>query len=222
MTKTATPASGVVPKVTAILSALREANPHPSSELHYRSTFELLVAVMLSAQSTDIGVNRVTKPLFAVANTPEAMLRLGEAGIRACIRTLGLYNNKAKNLCTMSRMLLERFHGQVPNNRDDLESLPGVGRKTANVVLNAAFGQPTLAVDTHLFRVARRTGLSCGKTPEAVERDLLEIVPEAFLLHAHHWFVLHGRYVCKARTPLCASCHIRPWCAHEDGASTQT
>ena len=200
--------------VVALLSTLREGNPHPASELNYRSPFELLVAVILSAQSTDVGVNRVTKALFAAAHTPDAMLRLGEEGIRSKIRSLGLYNNKAKNLLAMSRMLVEQFHGRVPDNRNDLEKLPGVGRKTANVVLNVAFGQPTLAVDTHVFRVAKRTGLSRGKTPAAVEQDLLKVIPAEFLQHAHHWFILHGRYVCKARTPLCLPCRIRSWCAH--------
>lgn len=200
--------------VVALLSALRETNPHPTSELNYHSPFELLVAVMLSAQSTDVGVNRVTKELFAEAHTPEAMLQLGEEKIRTKIRSLGLFNTKAKNLFAMSKQLIERFQGNVPANRDDLESLPGVGRKTANVVLNCAFGYPTLAVDTHVFRVARRIGLSCGKTPNAVEQDLLKCVPNEFLPHAHHWFILHGRYVCKARTPLCPSCSIRSWCAY--------
>lgn len=200
--------------VAALLSTLREANPNPSSELNYRSSFELLVSVILSAQSTDVGVNRVTKVLFAVANTPEAMLHLGEENIRAKIRTLGLYNNKAKNLFAMSRMLVEQFRSQVPDTLAALESLPGVGRKTANVILNVIFGQPTLAVDTHVFRVAKRIGLSCGKNPGAVERDLLKVIPSEFLQHAHHWLILHGRYVCKARNPLCPSCLIRSWCAY--------
>ena len=200
--------------VVALFSILREANPHPSSELNYHSPFELLVAVMLSAQATDVGVNRVTRELFAEARTPEAMLHLGEENIRTKIRSLGLFNTKAKNLFAMSKQLIERFHGNVPDNHDDLKSLPGVGRKTANVVLNCAFGHPTLAVDTHVFRVARRIGLSCGKTPNAVERDLLKCVPNEFLQHAHHWLILHGRYVCKARTPLCSSCSIRSGCAY--------
>ena len=199
-------------RATALLTALRESNPHPGSALHYRSPFELLVAVMLSAQATDVGVNRVTPALFAAANTPEAMLQLGEAAICSKIHSLGLYRNKAKHLLAMSRLLVETFHSQVPDNREDLQRLPGVGRKTANVVLNVAFGQPTLAVDTHVFRVARRTGLAQGKTPEAVERDLLLSITAEFLPHAHHWLLLHGRHVCKARTPLCSTCQVQAWC----------
>ncbi len=196
----------------ALFAALREANPHPKGALVYRSPFELLVAVILSAQSTDVGVNRVTRVLFALANTPEGLLQLGEEGLSARIHSLGLYHNKAKHLLAMSRLLLEQFGGQVPDNRDDLQRLPGVGRKTANVVLNVAFGQPTVAVDTHVFRVARRTGLSQGKTPEAVERDLLERIAPEFLPHAHHWLLLHGRHVCQARTPLCPVCPIATVC----------
>ncbi|MEO5354979.1 MAG: endonuclease III, partial [Magnetococcus sp. XQGC-1] len=176
------------------------------------SPFELLVAVILSAQATDVGVNRVTRELFAVANTPMALLQLGEESLCNHIRSLGLYHNKARHLLAMSQLLLERFHGQVPANREDLQQLPGVGRKTANVVLNVAFAQPTLAVDTHVFRVARRTGLARGKTPEAVELELLQVIPPEFLPHAHHWLLLHGRHVCKARTPLCDSCRIQAWC----------
>lgn len=198
--------------IVALMSTLREANPNPASELNYSSSFELLVAVSLSAQSTDVGVNRVTKALFAEANSPEAMLLMGKENIRNTIRSLGLYNNKAKNLLAMSSILVARFNSQVPNNLVDLQSLPGVGRKTANVILNVAFGQPTLAVDTHVFRVARRIGLSIGKTPDAVERDLLQCIPPEFIQHAHHWLILHGRYCCKARSPLCASCKIQFWC----------
>ena len=198
--------------IIALMSTLRAANPNPVSELNHRSAFELLVAVSLSAQSTDVGVNRVTKGLFALANSPEAMLQLGETEIRNRIRTLGLYNNKAKNLYAMSQMLVEHFQSQVPDNLTDLQSLPGVGRKTANVILNVAFGQATLAVDTHVFRVSRRLGLSSGKTPNAVEKDLLAVIPSEFLLHAHHWLILQGRYVCKARKPLCGSCQIKRWC----------
>ncbi|MBF0462104.1 MAG: endonuclease III [Magnetococcales bacterium] len=196
----------------ALFAALRAANPHPASALVYHSPFELLVAVILSAQATDVGVNRVTHALFAVANTPEAMLQLGEEALRTHIHSLGLYRNKAKHILAMSGLLLEQFHGQVPDQREDLQRLPGVGRKTANVVLNVAFGQPTLAVDTHVFRVARRTGLAQGKTPEAVERELLQIVPPEFLPHAHHWLLLHGRHVCLARVPRCATCRIQTWC----------
>ena len=203
-------------EIIALLSTLREANPHPKSELNHHSTFELLVAVILSAQATDVSVNRVTKTLFAVSNTPQALVHLGEEGLRASIRSIGLYNSKAKNILAMSRMLLAEFQGHVPNNRPDLERLPGVGRKTANVILNVAFGQPTLAVDTHVFRVAKRTGLAQGKTPEAVEKVLLNIIPAEFLQHAHHWLILHGRHVCKARTPLCDTCPIKTWCAQVD------
>lgn len=200
--------------VFSLLSVLRDANPHPVSELFYRSPFELLVAVVLSAQATDVGVNRVTRVLFSEANTPETMVRLGEERIRQAIRSVGLFNNKAKHVYAMSHILLTRFHGQVPETRQELESLPGVGRKTANVVLNLLFGQPTLAVDTHVFRVARRVGLAQGDTPRAVERDLLTRIPSEFLRHAHHWLVLHGRYVCKARRPLCDTCLVRMWCMH--------
>ena len=196
----------------ALFAALRAANPHPKGELLYASPFELLVAVILSAQATDVGVNRVTRELFAVANTPMAMLQLGEESLCSHIRSLGLYHNKAKHLLAMSRLLLERFHGQVPANREELQQLPGVGRKTANVVLNVAFAQPTLAVDTHVFRVAKRTGLARGKTPEAVEQELLQVIAPEFLPHAHHWLLLHGRHVCKARAPLCGNCRIQSWC----------
>ncbi|MEO5363928.1 MAG: endonuclease III [Magnetococcus sp. DMHC-8] len=197
---------------TALLAALQAANPHPASELSYRTPFELLVAVILSAQATDVGVNRVTGPLFAVANTPTALLQLGEERLCAAIRSLGLYRNKAKHLLAMSRLLLEEFDGQVPDNRAALQRLPGVGRKTANVVLNVAFGQPTLAVDTHVFRVARRTGLAQGNTPTAVEHELLQVIPAALLPHAHHWLLLHGRHVCQARLPRCPVCPITAWC----------
>ncbi|MBF0428233.1 MAG: endonuclease III [Magnetococcales bacterium] len=198
--------------IIALFSALREANPQPKSALFFHSPYELLVAVVLSAQSTDVGVNRVTPGLFALASDPASMVRLGEDGLREQIRSLGLYNNKAKNILALSRILLEEYHGQVPDTREALESLPGVGRKSANVVLNVAFGHPTVAVDTHVFRVANRTGLAPGKTPEAVEKKLLQCVPEEFLLHAHHWLILHGRHVCMARKPNCENCCIRTWC----------
>ncbi|MBF0165014.1 MAG: endonuclease III [Magnetococcales bacterium] len=205
------------PRIIALFEAFREANPHPQGALLFRTPFELLVAVVLSAQSTDQGVNRVTPPLFAVAGDPAAMVALGEEAIRGQIRSLGLFNTKAKNILALSRLLVERHGGQVPSERAALEALPGVGRKSANVVLNIAFGQPTLAVDTHVFRVAHRLGLSTGKSPEAVERDLLACIPEAFLLQAHHWLILHGRHVCMARKPACDRCLARPWCPTVEG-----
>jgi endonuclease-3 len=191
---------------------LRAANPEPKSELRYRTPFELLVAVVLSAQATDRSVNLATPQLFAAAPTPQAMLALGEARVTEHIRTIGLFRTKAKNLIALSKMLLERHGGEVPAAREALEALPGVGRKTANVVLNVAFGQPTIAVDTHIFRVANRTGLAPGKDPLAVEMKLLKHTPPEFLRHAHHWLILHGRYVCVARKPRCAQCAIRDLC----------
>ena len=191
---------------------LRELNPRPTTELEYRSPFELLVAVILSAQSTDTGVNKATRRLFAVARTPHAMLALGEAGLKPYIATIGLYNAKARHLIGACRALVERHGGEVPRERAALESLPGVGRKTANVVLNTAFGEPTIAVDTHIYRVARRLGLSRGRTPLAVEQDLLRVVPEEFRKDAHHWLILHGRYVCQARKPRCWDCTLRDLC----------
>ncbi len=191
---------------------LRANNPHPTTELRYRTPFELLIAVILSAQATDVGVNKATRRLFPVANTPQAILDLGLEGLKAHIRTIGLFNAKAENIIKTCRILLERHDGEVPNTRADLEALPGVGRKTANVVLNTAFGQPTLAVDTHIFRVANRTGLAIGKTPLAVERKLLKAVPGEFLKDAHHWLILHGRYTCLARKPRCAECIVADLC----------
>ncbi|AKS41660.1 endonuclease III [Wenzhouxiangella marina] len=191
---------------------LAEINPKPVTELNYSSPFELLVAVTLSAQSTDVGVNKATDRLFKVANTPEAILALGEEGLKQHIRTLGLFNSKAKNIIAACQMLIEKHGGQVPETRAELEALPGVGRKTANVVLNTAFGQATMAVDTHIFRVSNRTGLAPGKTPLAVERALLKRVPEAYLLDAHHWLILHGRYTCRARNPKCAECPVVDLC----------
>jgi len=191
---------------------LQVLNPHPASELEYRSNFELLVSVILSAQATDVSVNQATRQLYKVANTPRAMLDLGEAGLKEYIKRIGLFNSKAANIIATCRILLEKHGGEVPAERKALEALPGVGRKTANVILNTAFGQPTLAVDTHIFRVANRTGLALGKTPLAVERKLLKSVPEEFLQNAHHWLILHGRYVCKARNPLCAECIVRDLC----------
>ncbi|MEO8718139.1 MAG: endonuclease III [Burkholderiales bacterium] len=192
---------------------LRAADPEPKTELQYRTPFELLVAVVLSAQATDKSVNLATPQLFAAAPTPQAMLALGEARVTELIRTIGLFRTKAKNVVALSRMLVELHGGEVPGSREALQALPGVGRKTANVVLNVAFGEPTIAVDTHIFRVANRTGLAPGKTPEAVELKLLKVVPTEFLRHAHHWLILHGRYVCVARTPRCPECAIRDLCA---------
>lgn len=197
------------------LAALR---PAPETELRYANPYTLLVAVILSAQATDVGVNKATKGLFAVADTPETMLALGEAGVIEHIKTIGLFRNKAKAVIAMSRQLLEQHGGSVPATRDALESLPGVGRKTANVVLNAAFGQPTIAVDTHVFRVANRTTLAPGKTPLAVEQGLEAAVPAAYRRHAHHWLILHGRYTCLARKPKCGDCVVRDLCAY--GAKT--
>ncbi|MFM1891364.1 MAG: endonuclease [Pseudomonadota bacterium] len=197
-----------------IFERLRAANPHPTTELQYRTPFELLLAVILSAQATDRGVNKATARLFPVANTPQTILALGEEGLRSHIKTIGLFNSKAKNIIATCRQLLERHGGTVPDSRKELEALPGVGRKTANVVLNTAFGQPTMAVDTHIFRVANRTGIAPGKTPLAVERRLLRVVPKEFLQDAHHWLILHGRYVCTARRPRCGACPIADLCEY--------
>ena len=197
---------------TEIFRRLRAANPSPRSELAYRSPYELLVAVVLSAQATDKSVNLATAKLFPLTGAPQAMLALGEARLAEQIRTIGLYRTKAKNIVALSRLLLERHGGAVPASREALEALPGVGRKTANVVLNVAFGQPTIAVDTHIFRVANRTGLAPGKDPLAVEEKLLKFTPQEFRLHAHHWLILHGRYVCVARKPKCPQCPIRDLC----------
>jgi len=191
---------------------LQAIDPHPTTELEYQSTFELLIAVILSAQATDISVNLATRRLYRVANTPDAILDLGEEGLKAYIRTIGLFNSKAKNIIATCKTLLEKHAGEVPSNRQELEALPGVGRKTANVILNTAFGQPTMAVDTHIFRVANRTGLALGKTPLIIERKLLKSIPQQYLLDAHHWLILHGRYVCKARKPNCPECIVRDLC----------
>jgi len=201
--------------VRRIFEQLRSANPSPQSELHYRSAFELLVAVILSAQATDKGVNLATRSLFRKARTPQGVLNLGLAGLKRYIRTIGLYNAKAQNILATCSILVQQFHGQVPRTRDALESLPGVGRKTANVVLNVAFGEPTLAVDTHVFRVANRTGLARGANPRVVEDELLRVIPAQFMLHAHHWLILLGSYVCKARTPDCPHCPIARWCEYQ-------
>ena len=193
-------------------STLRAANPHPASELEYSSVFELLAAVLLSAQATDIGVNKATRRLFPVANTPGRIVALGIEGLEHHIRTIGLYRNKAKHLYATSQILLTEHGGQVPRSREALEALPGVGRKTANVVLNVAWGEPTCAVDTHLFRVGNRTGLAPGKTPYAVEMQLLKRIPAEFRVEAHHWLILHGRYVCQARKPRCWDCAVADCC----------
>ena len=202
--------------IDTLFARLAAANPEPKSELEYTSPFTLLVAVLLSAQATDVGVNKATRGLFAAADTPDGMLALGEAGVRHHIRTVGLFNTKAKNVIALCEILLREHGGQVPRDRAALEALPGVGRKTANVVLNVAFGQPTIAVDTHIFRVANRTGLAPGKTPDKVEQGLLQVVPQRWRLHAHHWLILHGRYICVARKPKCPACIINDLCPFEE------
>lgn len=207
-------------KRTEIFRRLREANPRPATELVHRSPFELLVAVVLSAQATDKSVNVATEKLFAVADSPQAILALGEQGLAGYIKRIGLYRTKARNIVAACRILLERFGGDVPRTREGLEGLPGVGRKTANVVLNTAFGEPTIAVDTHIFRVSNRTGIAPGKDVLEVEKKLLKFVPEEFRLDAHHWLILHGRYVCKARKPDCPSCLIRDLCEFRQKART--
>ena len=198
-----------------IFTRLRAANPEPATELHYANPFQLLIAVILSAQSTDVGVNKATRSLFKKVRTPRAMLKLGEAGLKEHIKTIGLFNTKAKNIMKTCAMLVERHGGKVPEERDALEALPGVGRKTANVVLNTAFGQPTIAVDTHIFRVSNRTGIAPGKNVVEVEQRLLRLVPEEFRLDAHHWLILHGRYTCIARKPRCQSCPISDLCEYK-------
>ncbi len=201
--------------VIEFYARLAEANPHPETELAYVNDYTLLVAVALSAQSTDIGVNKATKGLFAEVDTPEKMLALGEEALKEHIKTIGLFNAKAKNVIALSHALVVDHRGQVPQDRDALEALPGVGRKTANVVLNTAFGHETFAVDTHIFRVGNRTGLARGKTPLAVEKALDKATPQPFRLHAHHWLILHGRYICKARTPECWRCPVSDLCAYK-------
>ncbi|QKD99606.1 endonuclease III [Xylella taiwanensis] len=195
---------------------LQEINPHPTTELKYTTPFELLIAVILSAQATDVGVNKATRRLYPLANTPQAMLDLGEDALKRFISTIGLFNAKARNVIATCQILVEKYGGQVPQDRAMLEALPGVGRKTANVVLNTAFGQPTMAVDTHIFRVANRTGLALGKNVRAVEDTLLKCIPQEFLKDAHHWLILHGRYVCKARKPNCPQCVIADLCRYKD------
>lgn len=199
---------------TEIYSRLREQNPSPETELNYANPFELLIAVILSAQATDVGVNKATAKLYPVANTPQAILDLGVAGLKTYIKTIGLYNAKAENVIKTCRILLERHDGEVPRTREELEALPGVGRKTANVILNTAFGEPTIAVDTHIFRVSNRTGIAKGKTPLDVEKRLVRLTPDEFKRDAHHWLILHGRYTCKARKPECPNCVIRDLCEY--------
>ncbi|GLQ46386.1 endonuclease III [Dyella lipolytica] len=202
--------------VVELFTRLRELNPRPTTELVYTTPFELLVAVVLSAQATDVGVNKATRKLYPVANTPQAILELGEEKLKRFISTIGLFNAKAKNVIALSRILVEQYDSEVPDSREALEALPGVGRKTANVVLNTAFGHATIAVDTHIFRVANRTGLAPGKDVRAVEDKLEKVVPPEFKQDAHHWLILHGRYVCKARKPDCPNCVIRDLCRYRD------
>ena len=202
--------------VVELFTRLRELNPHPTTELAYRTPFELLVAVVLSAQATDVGVNKATGKLYPLANTPQAIHALGEDGLKRYISTIGLFNAKAKNVIALCALLIEQHAGEVPRSREALEALPGVGRKTANVVLNTAFGEPTIAVDTHIFRVANRTGLAPGKDVRAVEDKLVKVIPAEFRQDAHHWLILHGRYVCKARKPDCPHCVIRDLCRFKD------
>jgi endonuclease-3 len=205
----------IAAEVDTFFTLLSERDPHPKGELNYLNPYTLLVAVVLSAQATDIGVNKATGPLFAVADTPEKMLALGEAKVRDYIKTIGLFNTKAKNVIALSQKLLNEFKGEIPQEREALETLPGVGRKTANVVLNMAFGVPTIAVDTHLFRVSNRTGMAPGKTPLAVELGLEKRIPDKWKQHAHHWLILHGRYICKARKPDCTACPVHAQCHYK-------
>ena len=202
-------------KRTAIYSTLRASMPAPTTELNYKTPFELLIAVILSAQATDISVNKATDKLYPVARTPESILALGVNGLKPYIRTIGLFNSKAENIIKTCHMLIEKHDSTVPCTRAELEALAGVGRKTANVVLNTAFGEPTIAVDTHIFRISNRTGLAKGKTPLEVEKRLTKLTPDEFKQDAHHWLILHGRYVCKARTPLCSECSIAEWCEYK-------
>jgi len=203
-------------QILAIFKCFKKLNPKPTTELRYNTPFELLISVILSAQATDVGVNKATVSLFAIANTPKAILDLGPKGLEKQIKTIGLYNTKGKNILKTCKLLVNQFDSQVPDNRKDLESLPGVGRKTANVILNTAFGKPTIAVDTHIFRISNRIGLAKGKTPLEVETQLLKVIPKQYKQDAHHWLILHGRYICKARRPLCPSCPINEWCEFPD------
>tara|TARA_Y100001001_G_C7994457_1_gene304151 strand:- start:989 stop:1624 length:636 start_codon:yes stop_codon:yes gene_type:complete len=202
--------------VHEFFARLQAQEPEPKSDLEYSNAFTLLVAVVLSAQATDAGVNKATKDLFAIADTPEKMASLGEEGIREHIKTIGLFNAKAANVYKLCNILIEKHGGEVPDDRVSLEALPGVGRKTANVVLNIAFGEPTIAVDTHIFRLGNRTGMAKGKTPDQVEQKLLKVVPKEFMQHAHHWLILHGRYICKARKPDCPRCIVSDLCGYKD------
>ena len=199
-------------QIQTFFATLQAANPHPKTELEYTSNFELLAAVLLSAQATDVGVNKATRKLYPVANTPQQILDLGLEGLESYIKTIGLYRSKAKHLMEACRILVDQHGGEVPDNREALEALPGVGRKTANVVLNVAFGQPTMAVDTHIFRVGNRTGMAKGKTPLAVEKQLMKRIPAEYAVDSHHWLILHGRYVCQARKPLCYQCAVADCC----------
>lgn len=203
-------------KVRQFFSRLAKQNPDPKGELEYTNPYTLLVAVVLSAQATDTGVNKATRRLFQIVKTPEDMVKLGEKKLKEHIKTIGLFNTKAKNVMALSQKLVAEHGGKIPGTREELVKLPGVGRKTANVVLNIAFGQPTIAVDTHIFRIGNRTGLAPGKTPDAVEQKLLKVVPEEYLRHAHHWLILHGRYVCQARKPECGACIVRDLCAFKE------
>jgi endonuclease-3 len=202
--------------IREIFSRFRKAKPHPTTELIYKSHFELLVAVILSAQATDKSVNKATRALFSIANTPEKILQLGEESLKNHIKTIGLYTNKAKNIISTCQILKDKFHSQVPHQREALESLPGVGRKTANVILNTCFGKPTIAIDTHIFRVANRVGLARGHTPLAIENKLLKRIPNEFKQNAHHWLILHGRYICTARKPHCSTCLINDLCEYDN------
>lgn len=205
-----------------IFTRFREANPHPTTELEYSTPFQLLVAVILSAQATDKSVNLATRKLFPVADTPEKILQLGEAGLSSFVQRIGLYRTKTRNILATCRLLIEQHHSEIPRTREELEKLPGVGRKTANVVLNTAFGEPTIAVDTHIFRVANRTGIAPGKNVVEVERKLLKVVPDEFRHDAHHWLILHGRYICKARKPLCQQCLIVDLCEFKEKNLAET
>ena len=209
-------------QIVRFFCILQTANPDPRSELTYSNPFELLIAVILSAQATDASVNKATATLYPVANTPQAFLELGKEGLERYIKTIGLYRSKARHILQTCRILIDQHDGKVPHSRESLQALPGVGRKTANVVLNVAFGEPTMAVDTHIFRVGNRTGLACGKTPLEVEKKLLKHIPPEFLQHAHHWLILHGRYVCKARTPECWRCAVEDCCAYKSKNKTIT
>ena len=201
-------------KIHEIFTRFRKANPHPTTELKFATHFELLISVILSAQATDVSVNRATEKLFPVANTPEKILKLGELRLMSYIKTIGLYKGKAKNILKTCQILIEKFHSKVPHTREELEELPGVGRKTANVILNTCFGEPVIAIDTHIFRVAQRIGLAKGKTPLEIEKKLMKVIPKLFLHDAHHWLILHGRYVCIARKPRCPDCLINDLCEY--------